>query len=84
MANLESPDLRLIYDAYQQGNTNLIAQERLTSHRKILLNYAPFPPTIKAFLAHLHNFPHWAVRPPLLPMSKESVQQALSEWSQIG
>jgi 4-hydroxy-tetrahydrodipicolinate synthase len=84
MANLFSPDLRVVWDAYQQGTTAPTAQERLTGRRNVLINYTPFPPSIKALIAHFHDFPHWAVRPPLLQLPVEMTQQALQELSLIG
>ena len=51
MANLYSPDLRVIWDTYQQGKTAPLVQERLTAYRNILLNYTPYPATIKALIA---------------------------------
>jgi 4-hydroxy-tetrahydrodipicolinate synthase len=77
LANLYSPELRAVWDAYQQGEKALAIQERLTAIRKILMNHTPYPPTVKALLNYYYDLPYWAVRPPLLRSSKEKTQQAI-------
>ena len=80
-ANLISPDLRAIYDAFVLGEDHAEEQARVTARRHALEKYLPFPPTLKAFLARIHDFRRWPVRPPLVELSDESVEQALSEFS---
>jgi 4-hydroxy-tetrahydrodipicolinate synthase len=84
MANLYSPDLRTVWDAYQQGKTAPSSQERLTTRRNVLLNYAPYPPTIKALIENFFEFPHWVVRPPLLRLPIEKIKQAIRELTSLG
>jgi 4-hydroxy-tetrahydrodipicolinate synthase len=81
MANLHSPDLRLVWEAFQVGDTSAqaAAQERLTAARAVMERYPPFPPLLKALLARQQDFPRWPVRPPLLPIPEELVEKALAE-----
>jgi len=79
MANLCSPDLRLVWDAHKRGQADPQAQSRLLTARSVMDRYAPFPPLFKALLPRLHNFPRWAVRPPLTPLPDAQAEQALSE-----
>jgi 4-hydroxy-tetrahydrodipicolinate synthase len=76
LANLISPDLRAIWDAYQKGQCDDAAQERVSAARQALKDYAPLPAAIKALLPLLHDFPHWPVKPPLLPFSREQIKPA--------
>ena len=79
LANLYSSGLRTVWDAYQQGKTAPATQNQLTAHRNILLNYTPYPATIKALLAEYYDFPHWAVRPPLVGLPDKTKRQVLQE-----
>jgi 4-hydroxy-tetrahydrodipicolinate synthase len=79
LANLRSPDLRLVWDAFQSGATDLAAQKRLEVAREVMGRYPPNPPLYKALLARLYPFAEWPVRPPLLPMDVQRADQALSE-----
>jgi 4-hydroxy-tetrahydrodipicolinate synthase len=81
MANLYSPDLRLVWDAFQEGDTASVntIQERISAVRAILERYPPFPSLLKALLANQYEFPRWSVRPPLLPMPDDASAQAISE-----
>ncbi len=78
-ANLISPDLRQIYDAFLAGKETSAAQERVTHQRHILEKYPPFPPTLKALVHKLHGLPRWSVRPPLVEMTKEDEEKLLRE-----
>ena len=86
LANLYSPDLRRLWQAFRDGDgaTQAQAQDRLSAARKVLERYPPAPPLLKAMMARLHGFPEWAVRPPLLPLSAQLADQADSEFAQIG
>lgn len=79
-ANLISPDLRAIYDAFIAGKDTSATQERVTHQRHLLEKYPPFPPTLKALAHRLHGFPRWPVRPPLMELSSESESALLSEF----
>jgi 4-hydroxy-tetrahydrodipicolinate synthase len=88
-ANLLSPDLRAIYDAFIAGNEqepgfsekpgSSSAQERVTYQRHILDKYPPYPPTLKALVHRLHGQPRWPVRPPLVEMTKEAEEILVRE-----
>lgn len=85
-ANLISPDLREIYDSFQEpgfskkpGSSR--AQGRVTRQRHILEKYPPFPPALKALVHRLHGFPRWPVRPPLENLQPESESALLREFS---
>jgi len=78
-ANLLSPDLRQIYDAFLAGDDPSAAQERVTRQRHLLEKYPPFPPTLKALVHKLHGLPRWSVRPPLVEMGKEDEEKIMRE-----
>jgi 4-hydroxy-tetrahydrodipicolinate synthase len=81
VANLYSPDLRRVWDAFQEkdAHTQENAQQRLTAVRAVTDRYQPYPPLLKALLARQFDFPRWAVCPPLLPLSAELADQAMHE-----
>ena len=78
-ANLFSPELRAVWDAHLSGGENSAAERRLEAMRSILDRYPPASATLKALLARLHNFPRYPVRPPLLPVSKETENAVFTE-----
>jgi 4-hydroxy-tetrahydrodipicolinate synthase len=80
-ANLISPDLRQIWDAFPRGEEVSVIQRRVTEIRKILEKYPPFPPALKALLARQHGFPRWPVRPPLEELLPESVEKVIEEFT---
>ncbi|MBT3337621.1 MAG: dihydrodipicolinate synthase family protein [Anaerolineae bacterium] len=75
-ANIISPQLRNLWDAYQQGNETKSIQEEITHIRELLENYMPFPPILKALISTLYGFPRWPVRPPLDEASPERIEEA--------
>jgi 4-hydroxy-tetrahydrodipicolinate synthase len=79
-ANLISPDLRRVWDAFQRGEELSAVQVRVTEIRHILEKYPPFPPTLKALLARQHGFPRWPVRPPLEECPPEIVEKVTEEF----
>jgi len=79
LANLYSPDLRLVWEAIHQSSDPALPQGRLNAYRSGSERYQPVPPLLKAILARRYQFPLWAVRPPLLPLSGEIVEQAMAE-----
>ncbi len=79
-ANLISPDLRAVYDAFTSDNDPSAAQARVTGQRHILEEYPPFPPTLKALVHRLHGFPRWPVRPPLENLSTELEAAVLGDF----
>lgn len=83
MANLYSPLLRQVWEAFQAHQPNPLAQSQLGKLRLALESVPPFPPLLKALLPHRHPFNAWQVRPPLLPVPEISVQQVLVELDRI-
>jgi len=82
MANLRSPDLRLVWDARRAGTVDAAARDRLEASRAMMNRYPPNPSLYKALLPRLHGLPEWPVRPPLTPLSQAQVQAVLAELSQ--
>jgi 4-hydroxy-tetrahydrodipicolinate synthase len=78
-ANLISPDLRTVYDAFMEGRETSAVQRRVTNQRHILEKYPPFPPTLKALVHRLHGQPRWSVRPPLEDLSTETEDEVLKD-----
>jgi len=83
-ANLISPDLRAIYDAFSRNEDLSEIQACITNQRHVLEHYMPFPATLKALLAKKHNFPRWPVRPPLVDLPDDLVEQAAKELQECG
>ena len=83
MANLFSPILRQVWDAHQTGVPEASLQEKLNAARALLDRYPPMPPLLKALLHHLHSFPLWQVKPPLVPLPDQSLAAILSEITSI-
>jgi 4-hydroxy-tetrahydrodipicolinate synthase len=78
-ANLISPGLREVWDMMQAGKDPSEAQTRVTEQRHILEKYPPFPPTLKALLNRLYNFPRWAVKPPLEVLKPDLEESVFKE-----
>lgn len=78
-ANLLSPGLRAVYDAFLREEDLSIIQACITQQRHILEKYAPFPPALKALVAKKYAFPLWPVRPPLVETAVELVEKAARE-----
>jgi len=81
MANVLSPLLRQVWDAFQSGDLDQITQAKLSNARGVLDRYPPMPPLLKMLLSHLHGFPIWRVKPPLVNLKEELVDTVLSEFS---
>jgi 4-hydroxy-tetrahydrodipicolinate synthase len=82
-ANIISPDLRAVYDAFVDGEDPAPAQARVTAVREVLENYLPFPPMLKALLPRRHPFPHWPVRPPLVDVDDAVLENALDALEKL-
>lgn len=78
-ANLISPGLRAIYDAFLRDEDLSEMQTCVTTQRHVLEKYTPFPPALKALLAKKYDFPRWPVRPPLVETSNDLIEQAARE-----
>jgi 4-hydroxy-tetrahydrodipicolinate synthase len=81
-ANLISPGLRAIYDAFSQDEDLSETQTCITDQRHILERYLPFPPMLKALVAKKYGFPRWPVRPPLVETPDELVEQVAKEFEE--
>ncbi len=80
-ANLLSPGLRTVYDAFMNGRDASAAQHLLSRQRHILENFPPYPPALKALLARLYDQPRWPVRPPLENIAPRDEEDAVKEFS---
>lgn len=78
-ANLISPGLRAIYDAFSQNEDLSETQTCVTVQRQVLEQYMPFPPLLKALAARMYEFPRWPVRLPLVETPDDLVEQAAKE-----
>jgi 4-hydroxy-tetrahydrodipicolinate synthase len=78
-ANLISPGLRAIYDAFLRQEDLSETQACVTNQRHVLEKYMPFPASLKALLAKKYDFPRWPVRPPLVEAPNDLIDQAASE-----
>lgn len=83
MSNLFSPDLRKVFDSHTTGQIDGDAQNRLNTFRSVMDQFPPAPPLLKSLLHHLHGFPFWSVRPPLMPLAKTAVNEALESLAKV-
>jgi 4-hydroxy-tetrahydrodipicolinate synthase len=84
-ANLLSPDLRAVYDAFAGHTETSAVQAKISAQRHILEKYPPFPPMLKALLSRRHRLPRWPVRPPLVEASSQleaEADAALAAWKE--
>jgi len=65
LANLRSPELRAIYDAFHRGEDVNALQGLIDSLRAAMDDMPPPPAYIKALLYAEHNIKRWSVRLPL-------------------
>jgi 4-hydroxy-tetrahydrodipicolinate synthase len=79
LANIISPSLREIYDAFMDGKEPSSMQKKVSEQRHVLEKYQPFPPLLKALLARLYNQPRWPVRPPLTELEDKLIAEVLNE-----
>ncbi len=83
MANVISPLLRGVWDAYQNEQPASSTQQLLNVARDVMDRYPPAPPLLKALLAHEYGLPAWVVRPPLVPISTVNLQKAAQELEEV-
>lgn len=83
MANLYSAALRQVWDIYNQDGDAIEAQESLNARRKILENYLPFPPILKALLPRFYPLERWPVKPPLMEIPAALAGRAWAELSAL-
>src|SRR5215211_976532 len=82
-ANVISPELREVWDAMREGKDTTEPLARVKTLRDVLDKYPPFPPSLKVLLHRLHEFPRWAVRPPLVEISPELEERLVNEFKGI-
>jgi 4-hydroxy-tetrahydrodipicolinate synthase len=83
LANLRSPELRAIYEAYLWKQDGVGLQTALDPIRAALDAMPSAPAYLKALLHAQHGFPLWPVRAPLQDFTTEQSQQALSALDTI-
>jgi 4-hydroxy-tetrahydrodipicolinate synthase len=79
LANLESPNLRAIWEQKRAGESADQEQAQIDAKRSVLEKYPPNAASIKAILSKQHDFPHWPVRPPLTPIEEDRLATAVRE-----
>jgi len=75
MANLISPELHSLWDAYDSDKSTDLIQARIDDIREISELFPPFPPLIKYLLHHFFEFPLWPVCPPLEDLPQASADR---------
>ena len=83
-ANVISPGLHDIYDAFRHNRDTSSIQSRVTAQRHALEQVPPFPPLMKALLAKLYAQPRWPVRPPLVDAADEDIARLQQELAGQG
>ncbi len=83
LANLISPLLRKVWDAFQNGGQDVETQNQLISIRAITDRYAPAPPLLKFLIAKAHKRLRWSVCPPLLSLAVEKEEAVWEELNQL-
>ena len=80
LANLASPWLRAVWDAFAAGREDeaQAPQARLDKARAALERFSPYGPTVKAVLPALFGLPRWGVKPPLEPLRGERAEAAIA------
>lgn len=71
LANLISPDLRSLWDAFELNQPTELFQNRINEARESCEQFQPFPPLIKFLVNQYFDFPRWPVCPPLEDLSRE-------------
>jgi 4-hydroxy-tetrahydrodipicolinate synthase len=82
-ANIISPELRVVWEAMCEGKDAAESLAQVKTRRELLDQYQPFPPALKALLHRLHGFPRWAVRPPLVEISREREEELIQEYAAL-
>lgn len=83
MANVISPILRHLWDAFLRQEVVPNIQNRATAARMVMDRYPPAPPLLKYLVWQLFDLPYWPVRPPLLAINEEIGHKAVHEISKI-
>jgi 4-hydroxy-tetrahydrodipicolinate synthase len=83
MANVISPVLRHLWDAFHRHEVDTQNQDRATAARMVMDRYPPAPPFLKYLVWQLFDLPYWPVRPPLIAINEEIGNKAALEISKI-
>lgn len=83
MANLISPILRHLWEAFLRNENDTNNQDRATAARMVMDRHPPAPPLLKYLLWRLFDLPYWPVRPPLIGINEEIGHEASLEISKI-
>jgi 4-hydroxy-tetrahydrodipicolinate synthase len=83
-ANVISPLLRRVWESAGQGGDTGAIQGQVEGARAILDRFPPAASILKGILYRRFGFPSWAVRPPLLPLQPDIVDQALEALDSAG
>lgn len=83
LANLCSPDLRMVWEARRKDQIDYKARSRLEIVRGIMNRFPPNPPLYKGLIYRMYRFPFWPVRPPLLDLDEKKIDQILAETSNL-
>ena len=78
-ANLISPDLRKVWEAFNRGEKDPSTQEKINIARQVIERYPPLPSIIKCLLAREFSLPQWSVCPPLLPTQDDIYQDIITQ-----
>ena len=78
-ANLISPDLRKVWEAFHRGEKDILTQEKINLARQVIERYPPLPSVIKGLLARICSLPQWSVCPPLLPSPDDIYENIINE-----
>ena len=79
LANITSPLLREVWDAFGADLMIVPAQAQIDATRAILDELKPFPASLKGLMAELFDFPRWPLKPPLADYPAEAIAQAAAE-----
>lgn len=83
MANVISPILRRLWDAFLRHEVEPNIQDKATAARMVMDRYPPAPPLLKYLIWQLFDKPYWPVRPPLLSINEDIGHKAVLEISKI-
>jgi 4-hydroxy-tetrahydrodipicolinate synthase len=79
LANLFGADLRAVFDAHLAGRSDSAAHARLLAARAISERYSPASSTLKAVGYRYYGWPAWPVLPPLISLTKETLDKVGGE-----
>ena len=79
LANMVSPNLQLLWQAYGEGGELALLQANLSRARAVLDKYPPAPPLLKFLVSEYFDFEHWPVRPPLVPVPEPVMNAVLQD-----